>query len=376
MRILIIATTKFDVDGITNVIMNYYRAIDKSDMQIDFVVINKVNNNLKNEIDGNLGKIYELLMRNTSPFEYLKQLSQIIRKGKYDIVHAHGNSCTLAVEMYSAKKGGAKVRIPHSHNSTCEHLIIHRILRRLFDINYTNAFACGEKAGKWLYNNKPFTVINNGVDVDCFKYNHKVREEYREKYKLSDNKVVGHIGRFAYQKNHKFLIEIFNRLYKLDNNYRLLLIGDGDLKQDIKQQISNLCLDDVVIFMGKSSEVPQLLQAIDIIVMPSRFEGLPLSLVEAQSACVPCFVSDAVSKEAAITELVQFISLEKSSKEWAEKIITTLPINREKIKNAVYSEIADAGYSILDNAQNLKKMYLDFLNNNLGVEYEKSYTGH
>lgn len=368
IKILVINTVNFGYGGgMSNVIMNYYHAMDRSDVQIDFAYSKYIDKTLKKELESDGSRVYYLNSRMKKPLQYARDLIRIVKNGQYDIVHAHGNSCTLALEMYSAKKGGAKVRIPHSHNSTCGHMIIHRILRRLFDNNYTNAFACGEKAGEWLYNGKPFTVINNGIDVDSFKYNYSIREEYREKYKLHGKKVVGHIGHFSHQKNHTFLIEIFDALYKFDNNYRLLLIGDGDLQKDIKNQINDLELDDAIIFIGQSLEVSQLLQAMDMIVMPSKFEGLPLTLIEAQSACVPCFVSDAVSKEAAITDLVEFISLEKFPKEWAEQINAASSVNREELKNAVCSEIIDVGYSIKDNAGKLKKMYLDFLNSNYGA---------
>lgn len=357
MDILIIATTKFELDGITNVIMNYYRAMDKKDMKIDFVVPNKVNDRLKCEIENNGGKIYQIEMRNRNPFKYIWKLSKLIKKGKYDIVHVHGNSCTLAVEMYAAKIGGAKVRIPHSHNSTCDHKIIHRILRRVFDYNYTHAFACGEKAGKWLYNEKPFIVINNGINVNQYIYDAKIREEYRRKYKLQGKKVVGHIGRFSYQKNHEFLIQVFNELYKVDNNYRLVLIGEGALRKEIEQQIKELNLEKAIILVGKSLEVPQLVQAMDMVIMPSRFEGLPLTLLETQTACIPCFVSDTISKEVAITDLIEFISLEKSAGEWAHYINGKSFKDRNKIKDTIYNKIIDSGYSIEDNAKKLKSIY-------------------
>ncbi|NFS12411.1 glycosyltransferase family 1 protein [Clostridium botulinum] len=362
MRILVINTVNFAYGGgISNVIMNYYRAIDKSDMKIDFVACKDIDRNLKNELECNGSKVYHLNSRMKKPFKYILNLIKIIKNGKYDIVHAHGNSCTLALEMYSAKKGGAKVRIPHSHNSTCDYTILHRMLRKIFDASYTNAFACGKKAGEWLYNGKPFDVINNGIDIEKFKYNSEIREKYREKYRLCDKKVIGHIGHFSYQKNHDFLIKIFKELYKLDNKYRLLLIGDGELRSSIEQKINDLGLNDFVIFTGKSFEVPQLLQAMDILIMPSRFEGLPLTLIEAQASGLTCFVSDVVSNEVAITSLIKFLSLEKSPKEWAERINSMQIINRIKIKEFIYSKIVDSGYSIKENAINFKKMYKKYL---------------
>lgn len=361
MKILIVGTSKFDNDGITNVILNYYRAMNKSDMQIDFVVPNEIRKDLKEELESFGSHIYRIIRHTKNPLSYMVKLSKLIYKNKYNIIHAHGNSCTLVLEMYAAKIGGAKVRIPHSHSSSCKHIKIHRLFRKLFDNSYTNAFACGEKAGKWLYNGKPFIVVRNGIDVNLYSYNNNVREEYRNKLKLNGKKVVGHIGHFLYQKNHEFLIEIFDELYKMDNNYRLLLIGDGELRRNIEEQVNELNLGDAVVFLGRTTEVPQFLQAMDIVVLPSRFEGMPLTLVEAQAACLPCFASDAVSKEAKITDWIRFISLEKPPKEWAEQINSTPLINREEQKDIICEQIAKAGYDIVENAKKLKKMYRSFL---------------
>jgi glycosyltransferase involved in cell wall biosynthesis len=361
IKVLIIATTKFELNGITNVILNYYWAMEKSDMQIDFVIPNDIGNDLRNELGLFGSNIYKISGRNKKPFTYISKLSKLINKNSYDIVHAHGNSCTLALEMIAAKKGKVKVRISHSHSSNCKYKIIHKVLRKLFNNNYTHAFACGQKSGEWLFKGNPFVIINNGINLEMYKYDEMIRKEYRNKYGLNGKKVVGHIGHFSYPKNQEYLVKIFHELYKLDNSYRLILIGDGQLRQNIQEQVANLGLTNTVIFTGKTSEVPQLMQALDIIVMPSRFEGFPLTLVEAQSACLPCFVSDTISSEVAITDLVQFISLNKSPKEWANQINTFTPKNRRESSNTIYNQIAEAGYSITENAEKIKRLYKSYL---------------
>jgi glycosyltransferase involved in cell wall biosynthesis len=357
IKILIIATTRFEIDGITNVILNYYRAMDKTDMQIDFVIPNDIREDLKVEFEKFGSNVYKMSNRVKKPWTYIRKLTKLISENSYDIVHAHGNSCTLALEMYSAKRGGTKVRIPHSHNSTCKHKLVHKLLEKPFELFYTHAFACGQKAGEWLYNGKKFDIINNGIDINKYKYNQEIREKYRNLYNLNGKKVIGHIGHFSYQKNHEYLIEIFEELYELDKNYKLMLIGDGHLRVNIESKVKELGLNDSIIFTGKTLDVSQLMQAIDMIVMPSRFEGLPLTLIESQAACLSCFVSDVVSEEVAITDLVHFISLEKSPKEWAEQINKSLPENRGETKNAIYTKILDSGYSITDNAKKVKKLY-------------------
>ncbi|MFE5426924.1 glycosyltransferase family 1 protein [Peribacillus simplex] len=356
-KILIISTTKFDLDGITNVILNYYRAMDKTDMIIDFVIPNEIRNDLKVEIESLGSKIYKISGRTKNPLIYFKKLKKLIQENKYHIVHAHGNSCTLALEMFAAKKGGAIVRIPHSHNSKNKFKLVHKLLRRTFNSNYTHAFACGQLAGEWLYQDKPFEIINNGIDVSRYSFNIETREQYRNKYNLNEKIVIGHIGHFTFQKNHDFLIDVFAELYKVNNKYRLVMIGGGDLRVTIEEKVQLLGLSDAVIFAGKSLEVPQFMQAMDMIIMPSRFEGLPLSLIEAQAACLPCYVSDTVSKEVGVTDLVNFISLKKSSIEWATIINERVLEDRNQVVETINNQIISAGYSITENAKAMKELY-------------------
>ena len=361
IRLLTISTTKFELDGITNVIMNYYRTMDKSDMQIDFVIPNIPRKDLKEEIKRNGGQIYVLGNRMRNPISYVRNLTKLIKERNYDIVHAHGNSCTLALEMYAAKKGGVNVRISHSHNTTCKYKIAHILLRKMFDAHRTHAFACGQKAGEWLYKEEPFEIVKNGIDIEKYRFNEEVRKVYRDKYNLNEKKVIGHVGHFSYQKNHEFLINVFSELYKMDDSYRLLLVGDGILKKEIEQMINNMHLSDMVIFTGKTPDVPQLMQAMDVMVLPSRYEGLPLTLIEAQAACLPCFVSDTVSNEVAITDLVNFISLDKPPVEWARIIDSYIYPNRKEKVDKVCNRIIEQGYSIKDNAVVLKKLYKRYI---------------
>lgn len=364
MRVLIISTTKFELDGITNVILNYYRSIDKSDMQIDFVIPNELKETLNKELYSCGSTVYKITGRIKNPIKYIKALSNLIKEQKYDIVHAHGNSYTLAVEMYAAKLGKCKIRIPHSHNTTSKHMLIHYALKRVFNKSYTHGFACGEKAGKWLYGEKDFEVINNGIDIDKYKFDNEIRKKYRKKYNIEEKIIIGHIGGFTDQKNHKFLINIFFELYKLNSNYRLMLIGDGNLRIDIETQIRELGLTDKVMLMGKTLDVPNLMQAMDIIIMPSKYEGLPLTLVEAQSACLPCFISTDITEEVKITNLIESIDLSEGPVKWAKLINAHKYSNRESIKDDICKKIVKKGYSIKVNAKKIKELYSNFINQN------------
>ena len=363
MRILMIITNEFNMSGITNNVMNYYRYMDKREMKIDFVAPNNVPERLKNEINSNGGVVYELTMRNRNPIKYIIELKKIIQEKCYDIVHAHGNSCTLAAEMYAAKLAGTKVRIAHSRNTKCQQVFFNKILRNLFDKSYTHGFACGVDAGKWLFRDKEFTVIKNGNDIDKFKYNNSVRYDYRKKLGVEGKKVIGHVGLFNHQKNHEFLIDIFNELIKLDKNYILIMVGDGELKSTIEDKVESLGLKENVIFTGKSLEVEKLIQAMDIMVLPSRYEGLPNVVIEWQIACLPCIISDNADRNVKITELVKFISLNEKPREWARLIDEMKIEDRNLIKDKIISEITEAGFSIKENAQELSKIYNSLLNN-------------
>lgn len=360
IKVLTVSTIGLGLYGITNSIMNYYREMDKSDLQIDFLSPTEVPDNLKEEIQRNGGMIYEKIMRNHHLINYIVQLAKILKKGKYDIIHAHGNSRTLAIEMEVAKLCGIKVRIAHCHNSTCDHMRLHKRLKRLFNHSYTHAFACSRIAGKWLFEDKPFTVINNGIPVSKYFFNERDRKEYRRKLNFQNKKVVGHIGHFSYQKNHEFLIKIFAELYKRDASYRLLLIGDGDLRSEIEKQIADYQLQKVVCIYGETLEVSKLLQAMDIFVFPSRFEGLGMAVIEAQTAGLPCVVSDAVPFEAKLTQAFEMISLDASLDTWVNKIGRMSQLSRAACsENSKW--IINSNYNIKNEASKLKKLYYNYV---------------
>lgn len=361
IKILMIPTSNFVNDGITNSIMNYYKYIDKQDIQIDFVVPNKLCDRLKKEMEANNSKYYEL-NRKKNPIKYIIDLKNIIKREKYDIVHAHGSSAILLLEMYAAKLAGCKIRISHSRNTKSAHPIVDKLLRPFFYRTYTHGFACGKDAGKWLFGNREFTVIPNGNDVQKFKYNKEIRQNFRKEMNLNQKKVIGHVGRFNYQKNHEFLIDIFYELTKLDSNAMLVLIGEGKLFNDIKEKVKKLGIKEKVIFVGESLKINKWLQAMDIMVFPSRFEGFPNVVVEWQIAGLPCIISDTITTDVKLTNLVQFMSLETSPKQWAEKINQIEIIDREKIQEENIKMIREKGFDISQNANLLKQKYIEIYN--------------
>ena len=203
MKVLVINTVPMIYDGIGMTILNYATNLDKTDLVLDFVVINHLDDKMRNQIERMGSKIYELTERNTSPLNYIKNLANVVRLGHYDVVHIHCNSCTAAVDLLGAKLGGAKMLCPHSHNTKCVHMGAHKLLRPLFNMLYTDGFACGELAGQWLYNGRKFVVLKNATDTNKYQFDEKERLRIREKYQLDGKVAIGHVAHFT---DHKIIL--------------------------------------------------------------------------------------------------------------------------------------------------------------------------
>lgn len=363
MKILVITTSSFNYGvGIANVILNYYFNMDKTGIHIDFLCSKYIDDKLKSDIQTYGSRVYKICDRTKSPLKYIYTLSRIIKKEKYDIVHAHGNSSTLVLEMLAARLGKAKIRISHAHSTSSKVKLLHKLLRSINSKLCTHRFACSYEAGLWLFGNKRFEVVNNGINVDEYIFNERIRKEYREQLNLAEEDILlGQVSHFVETKNQTFTLRVFEKLYNKNNNYRLILIGDGRLKNDIQKEVEKLGLKDVVIFTGKTLNVKSYLQAIDVFLLPSKFEGLPLALLEAQAAGIPCFVSDRITHEVAITDLIKFLSINNNINEWVS-LIEKCPIpNRDNSKEYIYNCFENSGYNIKSNSKRLKELYKSYL---------------
>lgn len=363
MKILIVSTVVFRLNGITSVILNYYRNMNKRNMQIDFVVLNEISEEHRTELEQNGSHIY-YIPRTSNVLNYQYKLYKLLINSNYDVIHIHGNSATMLIDILPAVIAKIPVRIVHSHNTTCSHMTIHKLFMPIFKFCYTHGFACNNEAGKWLFNNKPFIEIKNGIDLKKYQYNENIRVDMRNKINVNDNIVLGHIGNFIEQKNHVFLLEKFKELLKVNNKFILLLIGEGPLWEEMKNKAYDLKISDKVIFLGKTTEVQNYLQAMDILVLPSLHEGLPVVLVEAQAAGLPCIVSDKVSKAADLTDSIEFVSIDNTTK-WVNAIckqsINLENRDRRKIANSWQEKIAESGYDITVNANKMKELYKEYL---------------
>ena len=359
IKILWIITNGIKRNGICVSQLDYFKLINKDKFFIDVVAVHNNTADMINEYKNANCRVFELTDRRKDLFKYIKELKQLMINEKYDIVHIHGSSALMALELIIAKKCGIPVRIEHSRNKTCDKKNIDKLLRPLFYKNYNIELACGEEAGKWLFGNRKFTVIHNGKNLNKYKYNDEIRKKIRKEYNFDSKLVLGHIGLFTEQKNHEFLIDIFNDYYKQNKNAILVLIGEGNLMPKIKEKVDSYGISDAVIFLGRKSNVEEIIQGIDIMLFPSFYEGLPNVVIEWQAAGLPSIISNKITKECAVSELVKFASIENGTKEWIQLIETTKQElkNRKNDSELACINLAKANFDINDNTKIIEELY-------------------
>ena len=268
-RVLVVNTVNTGFTGITSVIMNYVRKTYDL-VQYDFVLCGQVENSFADELRSfGSNVIIPPCSRVKKPLTYSSWLKKIIKSNGYDVIHVHGNSGTMYFEMHSAKKAGVPVRIAHSHSTSCKYMLAHRVLKPLLNRELTHALACSGLAGKWLFKNS-FEVLPNGIDVDKFKYLQEIRDEYRRNLEVEDKFVIGHVGYMNSEKNHMYLLNIFDKFVKKCPESKLFLIGDGRLRPQIEAFISEHNLNESVQLFGKRSDMAQLYQCMDVFILPSN----------------------------------------------------------------------------------------------------------
>ena len=347
--------------GLETMIMNYYRKIDRSKIQFDFLVHRYEKGAYDNEILSLGGKIYRISRLNPFSLGYRKKLNTFFMENNYDYIHVH-QDCMSSIVLKYAYKNNIRIRIAHSHNANQDKNLkyIIKLLYKKFIPKYaTHLFACGKEAGDWMFGNSRYFIVNNAIDAGKYRFNIEVRNKMRKKLNLSNQLVIVHVGRFNHQKNHPFLIDIFNELNKLNNNVVLFLIGDGNDRYVIEKKVKELDLSTKVKFLGIRNDVSDLLQARDIFLLPSYYEGLSLASVEAQASGLPCLISDTIPIECKKTDLVWQMSLNKSSKQWAEKIIELSKIERID----TYEKIKKENFDINENVKWLSDFYIKLSHN-------------
>ena len=311
--------------GLETVLMNYYRNIDRTKIQFDFLTHRPQRDDYDDEIEALGGRIYRAprLYPQNYPayFRFMKQL--FAANPQYQIVHSHIDTMSY-LPLLAAKKAGVPIRIAHSHSTGLDKDLkypMKQFFRYRLPQVANGYLACGEQAGKFLYRGKPFTVMPNAVDGAAYRYDPAVREKMRKALGVESHLVIGHAGRFSYPKNHEFLLDIFHAILQKQPNALLLLAGKGELEQKIRQKVSTLQMDSKVRFLGSRSDLQDIYQALDVLVMPSHYEGIPMVGVEAQFSGLPCFFSDTISDETVFTDQCRFLSLQTPAAQWAEEIL-------------------------------------------------------
>lgn len=344
--------------GLETMLMNYYRHIDRNKVQFDFLVHRDFEADYDKEICELGGRIYHISRLIPWSYSYRKKLKTFFREHpEYKIVHVH-QDCLSAVALQCAKECDVPVRIAHSHTSCAVKnlkYIVKRYYKKKIPVYATDLFACGKQAGEWMFSGKNFRIIPNGIYLKKFRYSEVTRNRIRKEMHVDENVVIGHVGNFTKAKNHTHLMEIFYEIQKRNSSACLVLAGSGELQEKVRRQVIELGIQEKVIFLGTRSDVNELLQAMDVLAFPSLYEGLPVTLIEAQAAGLPCVISDHVSEECIVTrDLVTVMKLTDSPAEWAEHILSRI----NKKRKDCTQEIVKAGYDIESSVKKLGNFYL------------------
>ncbi len=352
--------------GVESVVMNYYRHIDRNKIQFDFICDSDSTSIPYGEIEALGGKVI-LIPPYQRFYEYHKELKKILKDERYEIVHSHINTLSI-FSLFAAKCANVPIRIAHSHTTSNKKEIkkdlMKQMLKPFSKMFATNYMCCSELAGKWLFSNKTYIqgkvyLLNNAIDLDQFKYDKLVGNEVRRELNISKSTIViGHIGRFVEQKNHSFLVDIFYEFHKKYHDSILLLIGQGKDFEKIKEKVKRLNLEKNVLFLGQRNDANRLYQAMDVFVLPSLYEGLPVVGVEAQASGLLCLLSSEMTKETKILNSTQMIPLTESPSYWADKIVD---LQQGYIRKNSLKEISDKGFNIKIEASNLENEYLKLL---------------
>lgn len=348
--------------GVEAVIYNYFSHMNMDNFEVH-IISNSPSVEECEELFRRLGCIIHVLPeRRKDFFGNLKQTIKIFKENDFDILHSHMNLNSFYHTFLGAITG-IKIRIAHSHlvefpSNPVSKIVasMKKLLNKVFANRY---FACGETAGAYLFGKRyvkkgKVYILKNAIEVDKFLYNEKVRDELRSKLKLGNRFCIGHVGRFTDQKNHQMILKIFEEFHKLRPDSVLMLIGTGELENQIKRKVIQSNIANNVVFLGVKNDVHKYYQAMDAFLFPSTYEGLGIVLVEAQCASLMCFSSDVVPYEAKVSELVEFYSLEQCCEEWAAKMHTykyKTRINRR-------DTITAAGYEINTAAEKLENWYI------------------
>lgn len=367
LRVLQVGMTR-NLGGIETYLIEQFRHLDKSKIDYDFVnITGEYSICYEDEILASGSKIFKVVSRHKNPLLHYWQWFNILlqNKGVYDVIVLNTNSLEYVFPLVLGKIFGIPVRVIHSHNSGFENKqgLARRLLvgmnKKLLAWSANLRFACSQFAGQWMFKDNPYYVIYNAIDIHKYDADLIVREETRNALGLHTELTLLHVGRFSYQKNHSFLLDIFKEVHRIQPDSVLLLVGDtteeSEFLTEVKRKIKAYGLENVVRLLGRRDDVNKIMQAADVLVMPSFFEGLTVVGIEAQASDLPLLLSDTVTKELGLLPSTQFISLEAGPTAWAKAIVNSKRHNRQ----SRYEELKAAGYDIVNETERVEKLLID-----------------
>ena len=364
-RVLMI-TNRFIFGGIEKLLLDVFENRMNPEIHYDLLaLITEKNDELIDRVKAAGVNYYCLELDKHSVLErqlhHYRTLYRFVRKKRYDVVHINITSYARVLDMLTIRLAGVPERIIHSHSADEHDPISRKIIRpvrKLYDYTATRFLACSDSAAKHLfsnniYKNKKYVVVNNGIEVDQYSFSEKNRSAIRNRLGIGDGDLlIGHVGRLTDAKNHMFLLEVFKAIHDIREDSKLLLVGDGELRSAIGKKISELGLENCVILYGASSNIPPLLSSMDVFLFPSIWEGLGISVIEAQCNGLPCYVSEKVPQTAIITSNVCKYNLSDGAEQWAIRMLN----NPNKRVNEV-EKIKQANFDILDSVRQLESIY-------------------
>ncbi|MBE6740957.1 MAG: glycosyltransferase family 1 protein [Ruminococcaceae bacterium] len=355
------SVSNMDRAGIETMLMNFYRHMDRDKVQFDFLVNKPDPGAYDEEIRALGGRIFVSpgFMSYRKYIAYMKDLFK--EHPEYNIIHTHNGSLMLYA-LEGAKKSKVPVRIAHAHATAVPVGLknqLKKLIRPMIKYVATDYWGCSDAAGKFYFSEKRWNnsneLIHNAINVDNFTFNENIRNEIREQYGFGNKLVIGNVGRMMAQKNHKKLLDVFAEVHKLNPETQLVIIGTGELEEKLRQQADELGISDSITFTGVLSNVNEWYSAIDVFVMTSLYEGLPVVAVEAQACDLPCVLTDTITPEVKVTENVKFLGLYDEPIKWAKEILEIKPAKRVSRK----AELQKAGYDIESEAKRMQDLYLE-----------------
>ena len=352
--------------GLEAIVLNYYKYLDRSQVQFDFIVDIGSPRIPREEIEQLGGRII-IVPRYEDVFHYIRELARIFREENYTIVHSHINTMSV-FPLCAAWISKVPIRIAHSHSTSNKKEkkkdFIKKCLQPLAKIFATDYFCCSELAGRWLFGNRTYNkgnvyLLRNAIDTGNFRFSQKSRVEKRNELQIKENQIlIGHIGRFVTQKNHSFLIKVFQEIHRKNKETILVMVGEGPLLELMKQKVKELQLDEAVIFTGQRRDTNELYSAFDVLLLPSLYEGLPVVGVESQTAGLPCIMSDEITKEIKVLDSTKLLPFSLGAKRWAEEVLDSFVAVKRKDTSQI---LVENGFDIHCEAHKLEVKYKELL---------------